>query len=347
MATGTALLLGGGVGLGAYQLGAYAALEASGGIDLQAIAGSSIGAVNGAILAGNSPEQRLARLRAFWKRVEREAAPEEWTDPLALARTGPLRHLRNWSNILATRTTGTPGLFQPRLPGMGRTRVPSLYDAAPLLESLAEFVDFDRLNTGSIRFAIATTDVETGETILFDTALGDRITPDHIAAASALLPAFEPVQVDGRWLGDGGFSANVPLEPLLCSERPCPAPPLCLVLDLFAPDGPLPDGLEAATERSTDLKYATQTTVRLAGLRRERALEARLGNAEATTLLHLSYRGPAHEAGQEKTYDFSPSTLRDRQQAGAADADAALALLAELPQAPEPGLHIHRVRRTP
>ncbi|MBB5709894.1 patatin-like phospholipase family protein [Sphingomonas xinjiangensis] len=345
MPTGTALLLAGGVGLGAYQLGAYAALEASGTIELQAVAGSSIGAVNGAILVGNPPEQRLAKLRAFWKRVEREAAPEEWTDPLALARSGPLRHLRNWSNILTTRTTGTPGLFAPRLPGMGRTTVASLYEASPLLASLAEFVDFDRLNDGHIRFTIATTDVESGETILFDTALGDHITPDHIAAASALLPAFEPVQVDGRWLSDGGFSANVPLEPLLCSERPCPAPPLCLVLDLFAPDGPLPNGLEAAVERATDLKYATQTTLRLAGLRRERALEARLGNSEATTLLHMSYRGPAHEAGQEKTYDFSPATLRDRQQAGAADTEAALALLATLPQAPEPGLHIHRIRR--
>ncbi|UYY58212.1 patatin-like phospholipase family protein [Sphingomonas sp. S2-65] len=345
MPTGTALILGGGVGLGAYQLGAYAALEASGAIELQAVAGSSIGAINGAILAGNPPEQRLPRLRSFWKRVEREAAPDEWVDPLALARTGPLRHLRNWGNILATRTTGTPGLFQPRLPGMGRSRVPSLYDAGPLAESLTELVDFDLLNQGPVRFAIATTDVETGETILFDTALGDRITPDHILASSALLPAFEPVQIDGRWLGDGGFSANVPLEPVLCSERPCPAPPLCVILDLFPPDGPLPVGLEATVERATDLKFATQTTLRLAGLRRERALEARLESAEASTVLHLSYRGPAHEAGQEKTYDFSPATLRDREQSGADDAQAALALLRTLPEESAPGLHIHRVRR--
>ncbi len=345
MAAPTALILAGGVALGAYQAGAFAALQASGTIEVQAIAGASIGAINGAILAGNAPEHRLERLQAFWKRVEREAAPEEWTDPLALARSGPLRHLRNWSNIMATRTTGTPGLFAPRLPGMGRTQVPSLYDSAPLLQTLGEFVDFDRLNAGAVRFAIATTDVETGETILFDTALGDRITADHLAAASALLPAFEPVRIDGRWLGDGGFSANAPLEPLLCSERPRPSPPLCIVIDLFAPDGPLPTGLEAAAERATDLKYATQTTLRLAGLRRERALEARLGDSEATTVLHLSYRGPGHEAGQEKTYDFSPATLRDRHQAGAGDAEAALALLRTLPADPEPGLHIHRIRR--
>ena len=345
MPTGTALLLGGGIGLGAYQLGAYAAFEDSAEIELQAVAGSSIGAINAAILAGNPPEQRLSKLRSFWKRVEREAAPDEWVDPLALARTGPLRHLRNWGNILATRTTGTPGLFQPRLPGMGRSRVPSLYDAGPLADTLAELVDFELLNDGPVRFALATTDVETGDSILFDTALGDRITPDHILAASALLPAFEPVRIDGRWLGDGGFSANVPLEPLLCSERPCAAPPLCVVLDLFPPDGPLPASLEAAAERSTDLKYATQTTLRLAGLRRERALEARLGSTEATTVLHLSYRGPAHEAGQEKTYDFSPATLRYRQQSGAEDAAAALAFFTTLPSYSGPGLDIHRIRR--
>ncbi|MBO0740143.1 MAG: patatin-like phospholipase family protein, partial [Hyphomicrobiaceae bacterium] len=62
------LVLQGGGALGAYQAGAYEALAEAG----QApdwVAGISIGAVNAAIIAGNAPEHRVARLRTFWERV--------------------------------------------------------------------------------------------------------------------------------------------------------------------------------------------------------------------------------------------------------------------------------------
>jgi predicted acylesterase/phospholipase RssA len=59
-----ALLLQGGGALGAYQAGVYEALMAA---DLHpdCIAGISIGAINGALIAGNSPEARVEKLRAF------------------------------------------------------------------------------------------------------------------------------------------------------------------------------------------------------------------------------------------------------------------------------------------
>src|SRR5438067_5905033 len=63
-----ALLLQGGGALGAYQAGVYEALTAA---DLHPdwIAGISIGAINGALIAGNAPEARVEKLRAFWERV--------------------------------------------------------------------------------------------------------------------------------------------------------------------------------------------------------------------------------------------------------------------------------------
>ena len=55
------LVLQGGGALGAYQAGAYETLCEAGEIPTW-VAGTSIGAVNGAIIAGNPPERRVQRL---------------------------------------------------------------------------------------------------------------------------------------------------------------------------------------------------------------------------------------------------------------------------------------------
>jgi len=74
-----ALLLQGGGALGAYQAGVYQALmEAE--IEPDWIAGISIGAINAAIIAGNPPEARIEKLRAFWETI---TSGPEWGWPQA------------------------------------------------------------------------------------------------------------------------------------------------------------------------------------------------------------------------------------------------------------------------
>ena len=68
-----ALVLPGGGALGAYQAGAYEAL-ARANIPINCIAGVSIGAVNGAIIAGNPPQERVSKLRRFWEKLSSELA---------------------------------------------------------------------------------------------------------------------------------------------------------------------------------------------------------------------------------------------------------------------------------
>src|SRR5881409_2262657 len=63
------LVLQGGGALGAYQVGVYTALHEAG-IEPDWVIGTSIGAINAALIAGNPPERRLARLHAFWDSVE-------------------------------------------------------------------------------------------------------------------------------------------------------------------------------------------------------------------------------------------------------------------------------------
>src|SRR5437016_3021604 len=63
------LVLQGGGALGSYQAGVYQALHEAG-IEPDWIIGTSIGAINASLIAGNSPQNRLSRLREFWKRME-------------------------------------------------------------------------------------------------------------------------------------------------------------------------------------------------------------------------------------------------------------------------------------
>ena len=62
----TVLILQGGGALGAYQVGVFDALSHRK-LDLDWVIGTSIGAINGAVIAGNSPEHRFAKLRALWE----------------------------------------------------------------------------------------------------------------------------------------------------------------------------------------------------------------------------------------------------------------------------------------
>ena len=74
------LVLQGGGALGAYQAGVYQALM-EGGIEPDWVIGTSIGAINGAIIAGNEPANRVARLQEFWDGVTRNAPLDQLWPP--------------------------------------------------------------------------------------------------------------------------------------------------------------------------------------------------------------------------------------------------------------------------
>jgi NTE family protein len=71
------LVLQGGGALGAYQAGVFEALS-NAGIEPDWVIGTSIGAINGALIAGNAPSNRLPRLRDFWQRLEKAPASGRW-----------------------------------------------------------------------------------------------------------------------------------------------------------------------------------------------------------------------------------------------------------------------------
>jgi NTE family protein len=263
-----------------------------------------------------------------------------------------------------TRMLGRAGAFQPRLPALPLGGAISLYDLAPLRTRLGRFIDFDRLNSGDIRVSVVATDIETGEEMVFDTGRRDRIGPDHLVASCGFLPDFCTIEIDGRLLGDGGLVANAPIESLLLGRRG--ADILCFVLDLFCAVGSRPTTLEEAAARRWDLMFGNQSRQTLKGLEREyrlrsllRDVAARLGADEArraelapvlaealehtVTVLHLTYRAPAHEAGPEKAFDFSQATIDERWQAGAVDMGEAIGVAGTA--RPRAGISVREIRR--
>ena len=162
MRTGTkrvALVLQGGGALGAYQGGVFQALDERG-FTPDWVGGTSIGAINGSIIAGNPPERRLERLNRFWNTERQE-------DPIDLRRLpDAVRQAYSYWTAVASMIAGRPRFFSPHpfLPfgvgNMGSADTASFYDTRPLRESLLRNVDIDYLNSGSIRFSLGAANTE-------------------------------------------------------------------------------------------------------------------------------------------------------------------------------------------
>ena len=326
MSVPSIVIFAGGIGLGVYEADAYSELHKRQALWPSWVAGSSIGAINAALIAGNAPADRIDRLRELWQSDPQASAG--LSTPSAFWRW---EHLQNWTSAIRTRVAGRTGQFRPRL-RMPWESFGSMYDLAPLRSRLETLIDFDRLNSGETRLTVATTDLETGELVLFDTRRGEKIGIDHLMASCGFLPEFAPVEIGGRLLGDGGLSANAPIEALHLSEGERDM--TCFVIDLYARDGSRPHDLESAMSRKNDLIFSNQTWLRLLAYQREQELRQQLSRLSpqskgpnGTVLLYLSYRPHREEAGAERGFDYSNRMLERRWETGAADMLAALAAL--------------------
>lgn len=258
------LVLQGGGALGAYQAGVYEALIDAG-IELDWVAGISIGAVNAAIIAGNERERAVGRMREFWNGVS-SAIP--WLPDL------DNDALREWTHLAAAGQVaafGVPGFFTPRWPppplaGRQTPAAVSFYDTAPLIGTLDRLVDWDRLNSGKVRLSVGAVAVETGNFRYFDTSI-ERIDARHILASGALPPGLPPVEIDGTWYWDGGLVSNTPLEHVVEAAH---EDMLVFQVDLFPARGERPHDLEEAWSREKDIRFSSRTRRISDGLVRRR-----------------------------------------------------------------------------
>lgn len=360
------LALQGGGALGAYHIGAYEAL-AEHGFAPEWISGTSIGAINAAILAGNPPERRLARLEAFWDRI----AWPQFVEPPGIL---PLDIWHNALSNLGALAFGQPHFFVPRplnpfLAPPGPPTAASFYDTAPLRETLRALVDFDLINHGPVRLTLGATDVETGEVRYFDSADRDHpIGPEHVMASGALPPGFAAVEIGGRYYWDGGCVSNTPAEAVV-EDQP-PGHTLIFMIDLWDAAGPPPATMCEVLWRAKQIQYASRghlvadALAMKANLRQAAAAAAARGrrgggreDARRLDILHIIHH-PGPDTIPNSDAEFSRSSIRARREAGYRDmadllarrpweagaARAAATAAAAAPSGGQGGAVLHRVK---
>ena len=249
------LVLQGGGALGAYQAGAYEALAESG-FEPDWVAGISIGAINGAIIAANRPEDRVQKLRQFWDKVSSglQGAIPAFEDYL--------RPFFNETSANLAATFGVPGFFKPRFPSAyfqskGTLEAISLYDTSPLAETLAELTDFTLQRLNGTRLSVGAVDIEKGNFEYFDSAR-EPLGVEHIMASGALPPAFAPVKIKGKHYWDGGIVSNTPVDFVM--EYAGAMQDMCIFqVDVFRARGQLPKTLGDVTEREKDIRFSSRT----------------------------------------------------------------------------------------
>jgi NTE family protein len=331
-----ALVLQGGGALGAYQAGVYQALHEVG-IEPDWICGVSIGAINSAIIAGNPPERRLERLQTFWDRITGRKIWHYTPD-------GDIfRKARNFTSSFMTTVLGQPGFFAPHttnpwFSAAGARTATSYYDTAPLRDSLLELVDFDRINSKKMRFAVGAVNVLSGNFIYFDNA-HDEIIPEHIMASGALPPALPMVKVGTDHFWDGGIVSNTPLQHLL--DQVDSLNSLVFQVDLFSARGVLPRDIHDVMARHKDIMYSSRTRYNTDMYRKTHNLRARLYKAlskipddqlseeerqlretnsrlPSIAILQLIYQQKAYE-GHAKDHEFSGTSMREHWMSGHED----------------------------
>ncbi|MEM7238478.1 MAG: patatin-like phospholipase family protein [Pseudomonadota bacterium] len=198
------LALQGGGAHGGFTWGVLDKLFEDDRIWIEAISGTSAGAMNAVVAAQGMYENGAIgareRLHEFWKATS------------LAGRTSPIQRSA-WAQLVGSWSLQTsPGyqffnLFQ---------RFASPYDINPLdhnpLRDLVdEIVDFDKVRACSdMGVFISATNVETGRVRVFER---DEITLDTVMASACLPQVFKAVEIDGTPYWDGGFMGNPPLFP--------------------------------------------------------------------------------------------------------------------------------------
>jgi NTE family protein len=325
------LVLQGGGALGSYQAGVYQALHEAN-IEPDWIIGTSIGAINASLIAGNLPANRLRKLEEFWGRMEQKPAwafPGVWP-PFS-------ESLSYWSTV----SSGISGFFKPNPFAQFGTEYPlgadsaGYYSTEPLEKTLLDLVDFSLVNQCSPRLTVGAAHVRSSQMRYFDSRDSD-LGVKHIMASGALPPAFPPVRIEGELYWDGGILSNTPTEAVF-DDNPRKNS-LIFAVHMWNPDGAEPQTMADVLNRQKDIQYSSRIASHIARQQQAHRLRhvinqlvARLPEDErknekvrelaaygCPTQMHV-VRLLAPQLAREnhtKDVDFSPSGIRQRWAAG-------------------------------
>jgi NTE family protein len=333
------LVFQGGGALGAYQAGVYQALHEAD-IEPDWIIGTSIGAINAALIAGNAPARRLECLEEFWSRMAHKS-------PWHAASFWPqfTQAVSYWQTI----SHGLPGFFKPNLMAFWGTHAvlgadrAGYYSTAPLEATLSELADFSLVNRCKPRLTVGAAHVRSSQMRYFDSR-DMAISVKHILASGALPPAFPAVRIEGELYWDGGILSNTPTE-VIFEDNPRKNS-LIFAVHMWNPIGPEPETMWEVMHRQKDIQYSSRVAAHIARqlqthrLRhvikelsgyipaelRDSAEVRELASWGCLTRMHVvRLLAPRLEnEDHTKDVDFSPAGIRKRWEAGYAAAQAAI-----------------------
>jgi NTE family protein len=360
---GVVLVLQGGGALGAYQAGVFQAIHEAN-IEVTWLCGTSIGAINGAIIAGNPPEQRVERLREFWEAVTKPpiTLPNiPWLLDLPWAGNGQARYWTNRISAFATMFHGVPSFFslRPFPPVSSEAEKPDLvsyYDTSPLKATLGRLVNFDLINSKMKRLSVGTTQIRTGASVYFDN-WEQKITAAHVIASASLPPGFPPTEIDGEYYWDAGLVSNSPMQFVVDNRQRNSA--LVFQVDLWDANGEVPLDIPSANLRAIEIHSASRISVSLEQYRKMQRFRHALSKfldqlpehchddpevkflseearVKVATIVQLKYQAKKYETAT-KTFDFSRRAMEEHWQVGYEDTKVALgeAAVLEPPQVAE------------
>jgi NTE family protein len=329
----------GGGALGAYQAGVYEALHEAG-IEPDWIIGTSIGAINATLIAGNEIGDRVPRLKEFWQRMADKSFWHGW--PTWAEAAQPLSY---WKVL----SYGVPGFFEPNPPAFFGPHVPlgadraAYYSTAPLEKTLLELVDFSLINRCRPRLTVGAAQVRTSQMRYFD-GRDVEIGVKHVMASGALPPAFPAVRIDGELYWDGGILSNTPTE-VVFDDIPR-RNSLIFAVHMWHPTGPEPQTIGDVLHRQKDVQYSSRIANHIArqlqthrlrhvirelvgyipeDLRDTEAIRELAGNGCLTRMHIVRLLAPrVDKEDHTKDVDFTPAGIRRRWETGYADARRAV-----------------------
>ncbi len=325
------LVFQGGGALGSFQAGVYQAMHEAG-IEPDWIVGTSIGAINASLIAGNAPEERVEKLKEFWERVTQRSMFDE---------IGLWPQLSRSTKYFSALWEGVPGFFKPNPVAYQHPHYKlgpegaAYYSVKELRKTLTELVDFGRINKDGPRLTVGAAQVKSSKMRYFDSR-EMPVAIEHVLASGALPPAFPAVRIEGELYWDGGILSNTPTE-VIFEDNPR-RNALIFAVHLWNPDGAEPETIWEVLHRHKDIQYSSRVAnhiVRQKQTHRLRHVIKQLAaylpedirkNPEVreleswgcTTQMHIVRLLAPMLANDDHTKDadFSASGIRQRWQAG-------------------------------
>jgi NTE family protein len=250
------VVLQGGGALGAYQAGVCEALHDAG-IEPDWLIGTSIGAINAALIAGNTRSNRIAALEEFWRRMSHKSVWNAWS---------AWPRLTQYLDYGSTIASGLPNFFVPNPLAFMGPHVPlgadnaGYYSTAPLARTLLDLVDFSLASRNKPRLTVGAAHVTSSQMRYFDSR-DTEIGVKHVMASGALPPAFPAVRIDGELYWDGGILSNTPAE-VVFDDRPR-RNSLVFAVHMWNPVGAEPETMWDVLHRQKDIQYSSRVAAHI------------------------------------------------------------------------------------